>query len=53
MMINTDADQIIVAEVGTQGAVDLPPIRYRSGGLEKERPAALDGRHSLEGQKRP
>jgi len=33
LVINTDADQIIVAEAGPQGD-GLPPITYRSGGLE-------------------
>jgi ABC-type lipoprotein export system ATPase subunit len=35
LVINADADQIIVAEVGTQTAPGLPPITYRSGGLEE------------------
>lgn len=36
LVINTDADQIIVAEVGTASAGGLPPIRYQSGGLEEK-----------------
>ena len=35
LVINADADQIIVAEVGTQITSGLPPISYRSGGLEE------------------
>jgi ABC-type lipoprotein export system ATPase subunit len=35
LVINADADQIIVAEVGAQKASGLPPISYRSGGLEE------------------
>ncbi len=36
LVINTDADQIIIAESGPNphGARTLPPISYRSGGLE-------------------
>lgn len=34
LVINTDADQIIVAEVGPHQAGGLPPISYRAGGLE-------------------
>ncbi|MGI2129656.1 TrlF family AAA-like ATPase [Shewanella oncorhynchi] len=34
LVINTDADQIIIAEVGTHQAGGLPPITYRAGGLE-------------------
>ena len=34
LVINTDADQIIVAEVGPHRSGGLPPITYRSGGLE-------------------
>jgi energy-coupling factor transporter ATP-binding protein EcfA2 len=36
LVVNTDADQIIVAEVGAVGGGGLPPIRYSSGGLEEE-----------------
>jgi hypothetical protein len=36
LVINTDADQIIVAEVGTAIAGGLPPIRYQSGGLDEK-----------------
>jgi hypothetical protein len=35
LVVNTDADQIIVAEVGTHAGEGLPPITYRSGGLEE------------------
>jgi hypothetical protein len=35
LVVNTDADQIIVAEVGTHTSSGLPPISYRSGGLEE------------------
>lgn len=34
LVINTDADQIIVAEAGPQQTGGLPPITYRAGGLE-------------------
>ena len=34
LVINTDADQIIIAEVGAHQADGLPPITYRAGGLE-------------------
>ena len=34
LVINTDADQIIVAEAGPHPSGGLPPIRYVSGGLE-------------------
>jgi hypothetical protein len=34
LVINTDADQIIVAEAGPHHAGGLPPITYHSGGLE-------------------
>ena len=34
LVINTDADQIIIANVGTHAAGQLPPITYTSGGLE-------------------
>ena len=33
-MINTDTDQIIVAEAGPHITGGLPPITYSSGGLE-------------------
>jgi putative AbiEii toxin of type IV toxin-antitoxin system len=36
LVVNTDADQIIVAEVGPHVAGQLPPITYTSGGLESE-----------------
>ena len=35
LVINTDADQIIAAEVGASTDPGLPPITYRSGGLEE------------------
>lgn len=35
LVINTDADQIIVAEVGAHNAEGLPPITYSAGGLEE------------------
>ena len=34
LVINTDADQIIVADAGPQQSGGLPPITYRAGGLE-------------------
>jgi hypothetical protein len=34
LVINTDADQIIVAEAGPHPAGGLPPISYLAGGLE-------------------
>jgi hypothetical protein len=34
LVINTDADQIIVASCGPYSAGNLPPISYMSGGLE-------------------
>ena len=34
LVINTDADQIIVANAGPHQAGGLPPITYRAGGLE-------------------
>ena len=34
LVINTDADQIIVAEAGPHPSGGLPPIRYAAGGLE-------------------
>ncbi|OCJ70594.1 phosphotransferase [Agrobacterium tumefaciens] len=34
LVINTDADQIIIAEAGPHPPGALPPITYRSGGLE-------------------
>jgi energy-coupling factor transporter ATP-binding protein EcfA2 len=35
LVINTDADQIIIAEVGAHTGGGLPPITYRSGGLDE------------------
>ncbi len=34
LVINTDADQIIIAEAGPHPSGGLPPISYRAGGLE-------------------
>jgi energy-coupling factor transporter ATP-binding protein EcfA2 len=34
LVVNTDADQIIVANVGPHRTGQLPPISYMSGGLE-------------------
>lgn len=34
LVVNTDADQIIVAEAGSHRAGGLPDITYRAGGLE-------------------
>ena len=34
LVINTDADQIIIAEAGPHPSGALPPITYKSGGLE-------------------
>lgn len=34
LVINTDADQIIVAQVGPHQIGGLPPITYKAGGLE-------------------
>lgn len=34
LVVNTDADQIIIAEAGPHAHGELPPISYRSGGLE-------------------
>lgn len=34
LVINTDADQIVVATAGPHAAGELPPITYTSGGLE-------------------
>lgn len=34
LVINTDADQIIIAEAGPHQMGGLPPITYKSGGLE-------------------
>lgn len=35
LVINADADQIIIATAGPHVAGDLPPITYTSGGLER------------------
>jgi energy-coupling factor transporter ATP-binding protein EcfA2 len=34
LVVNTDADQIIIAEAGPSQAGGLPPITYTAGGLE-------------------
>jgi energy-coupling factor transporter ATP-binding protein EcfA2 len=36
LVVNTDADQIIIASAGPNLAGQLPPITYTSGGLETE-----------------
>lgn len=36
LVINTDADQVILAEVGDHAASGLPKITYSAGGLEDE-----------------
>ncbi len=36
LVVNTDADQVIVATAGEHGPRQLPEIRYESGGLESE-----------------
>jgi hypothetical protein len=36
LVINTDADQIIIAECGAHQNGGLPPITYIAGGLEDE-----------------
>lgn len=36
LVINTDADQIIIAECGAHQSGGLPPITYTAGGLEDE-----------------
>ncbi len=36
LVINTDADQIIIADAGPHSAGGLPPITYKAGGLEHE-----------------
>ena len=35
LVVNTDADQIIIAEVGAHSGTGLPPIKYQSGGLDE------------------
>jgi len=35
VVINTDADQISVAEVSTHSGDGLPPMSYQSGGLDE------------------
>ena len=35
LVVNTDADQVIIANVGAHTAAGLPPITYRSGGLDE------------------
>ena len=34
LVVNTDADQVIIAEVGSHPKGRLPPISYKAGGLE-------------------
>ena len=34
LVVNTDADQIIIANAGPHAVGELPPITYVSGGLE-------------------
>jgi hypothetical protein len=34
LVVNTDADQIIIADAGPHPSGGLPPITYVSGGLE-------------------
>ena len=34
LVVNTDADQIIVADAGPHSPGELPPISYLSGGLK-------------------
>ena len=36
LVVNTDADQIIVAQAGPHPPGQLPPITYLSGGLESQ-----------------
>ena len=36
LVINTDADEIIIAESGISSAGSLPEIKYTTGGLEEE-----------------
>lgn len=36
LVVNTDADQIIIATAGTHTPGQLPPISYKSGGLDEE-----------------
>ncbi len=36
LVINTDADQIIIAEAGPHQIGGLPPITYRAGGIDNE-----------------
>ncbi|MEW8525257.1 MAG: TrlF family AAA-like ATPase [Candidatus Thiodiazotropha endolucinida] len=36
LVINTDADQIIIAEAGPHQTGGLPPITYKAGGLENQ-----------------
>ncbi|MDP1556013.1 MAG: hypothetical protein Q8L84_11195, partial [Hyphomonas sp.] len=34
LVINTDADQVIVASIGSNAGDGLPPITYRAGSLD-------------------
>lgn len=36
LVVNTDADQIIIADVGPSVERQLPPMTYTSGGLEEQ-----------------
>ena len=36
LVVNTDADQIIIASLGERTASGMPEIYYQSGGLEEE-----------------
>jgi hypothetical protein len=36
LVVNANADQIIVAQIGRYAADGLPPISYYGGGLEEE-----------------
>ena len=35
LVVNTDADQVIVADAGPRSANGLPPITYKSGGIDE------------------
>ncbi len=36
LVVNTDADQVIVAEIGGNTGAGLPPIAYTTGALDDE-----------------
>ncbi|MGE3335451.1 MAG: TrlF family AAA-like ATPase [Rhodospirillaceae bacterium] len=42
LVINTDADQVIVADIGGNTGEGLPPITYRSGSLDELRESVCD-----------